>query len=272
MKKLTILSLGAGVQSSCMAIMAARGDITPMPDAAIFADTRAEPKEVMEYLEFLEGYLPFKIHRVSHKDGLTSEIKNVIENNKFLTVPFFSENYKKGSMTQLKRQCTADHKIKPIIRKCRELLGYKKGQTIKGVQVEQWIGISLDEIQRMKPSRTAWIENRWPLIDLRMKRHECLNWLESNGFPKPPRSACTYCPYKSDREWREMKLNDPDAWKEATAIDNLIRQGTRGRPEKLYAHKSGVALEDADFSTEEDRGQTTFFDSWNNDCEGMCGV
>jgi hypothetical protein len=42
---LTVLSLGAGVQSSTMALMAAKGEIIPMPDCAIFADTGAEPKQ-----------------------------------------------------------------------------------------------------------------------------------------------------------------------------------------------------------------------------------
>ena len=37
-KSLTIISLGAGVQSSAMALMAAKGEL-PMPDYCIFADT-----------------------------------------------------------------------------------------------------------------------------------------------------------------------------------------------------------------------------------------
>lgn len=47
------LSLGAGVQSSTMALMAAKGEITPMPDAAIFADTSAEPQAVYDWLDWL---------------------------------------------------------------------------------------------------------------------------------------------------------------------------------------------------------------------------
>lgn len=46
-----IISLGAGVQSSTMALMAAHGEITPMPDAAIFADTQAEPASVYKWLD-----------------------------------------------------------------------------------------------------------------------------------------------------------------------------------------------------------------------------
>jgi hypothetical protein len=37
---LRVISLGAGVQSTTMALMAARGEIAPMPDCAIFADTQ----------------------------------------------------------------------------------------------------------------------------------------------------------------------------------------------------------------------------------------
>src|SRR5688572_15714259 len=60
-----IISLGAGVQSSTMALMAAHGEITPMPDAAIFADTQAEPQSVYVWLDWLEKQLPFPVIRAS---------------------------------------------------------------------------------------------------------------------------------------------------------------------------------------------------------------
>jgi 3'-phosphoadenosine 5'-phosphosulfate sulfotransferase (PAPS reductase)/FAD synthetase len=59
------LSLGAGVQSSTLALMAARGEIGPMPKAAIFADTQAEPESVYRWLDWLEKQLPFPVHRVT---------------------------------------------------------------------------------------------------------------------------------------------------------------------------------------------------------------
>ena len=40
------ISLGAGVQSSVMALMASRGEIGPTPDCAVFADTQWEPESV----------------------------------------------------------------------------------------------------------------------------------------------------------------------------------------------------------------------------------
>lgn len=50
-----ILSLGAGVQSSTLALMAARGEVPGFPklDCAIFADTQDEPASVYRWLEWL---------------------------------------------------------------------------------------------------------------------------------------------------------------------------------------------------------------------------
>ena len=53
--KLRILSLGAGVQSSTMALMANEGAFGPLPDYAIFADTGWEPKKVYEHLDWLKS-------------------------------------------------------------------------------------------------------------------------------------------------------------------------------------------------------------------------
>ena len=53
MTMLRVLSLGAGVQSTTLALMAAHGEITPMPERAIFADTQAEPAAVYEHLRWL---------------------------------------------------------------------------------------------------------------------------------------------------------------------------------------------------------------------------
>ena len=56
-----VLSLGAGVQSSTLALMAAKGEVGPMPTAAIFADTQAEPASVYKWLDWLEAQLPFPV-------------------------------------------------------------------------------------------------------------------------------------------------------------------------------------------------------------------
>lgn len=99
----------------------------------------------------------------------------------------------------IRRQCTSDYKIVPIRRKVRELAGLTRRRSPKTALVEQWIGISLDEVLRMKPSFEGWQVNRWPLIERWMSRRDCLRWLEQHGYPLPPKSACIGCPFHSEQ-------------------------------------------------------------------------
>lgn len=256
-----VISLGAGVQSTTMALMAAHGEITPMPDCAIFADTGAEPQAVYDHLAWLmsPNVLPFPVHIVSG-GNLRDKIVQAMKGEARLDSrpPFFTE---KGG--PLNRQCTTKHKIDPIRRKVQELRD--------GADVEQWIGISIDEASRMKPARDPWSINRWPLIEQRISRIDCLAWIDKHHYPTPPKSACTFCPYRNTQHWRQMKANDPGSWRDAIEIDRLIRNGLPGerKQHRLFVHYSAKPLEDVDFSRPEDHGQIDLF---NNECEGMCGV
>lgn len=135
--------------------------------------------------------------------------------------------------------------------------------------VEQWIGISTDEIIRAKPSFEAWQVKRFPLIGMRMSRADCLAWLERHDYPLPPKSACIGCPFHADSRWRQIRDHDPDAWSDAIAVDRAIRTGVRGIRGEVFLHRSAVPLEQADLTTLADHGQ---LDPWMNECEGMCGV
>jgi len=271
---LRVLSLGAGVQSSTLALMAARGEIAP-PDCAIFADTGAEPGPVYKWLDYLETVLPYPVHRVMWKTGLLENIKESIAGARFAGAPFYTENEdfnRSDKEGQLRRQCTREFKIQAIKRKLRELLGAVKGERLagRGVLVRQYIGISLDEVTRMKPSRDRWIEHEWPLIDKRMTRWDCMRWLEAAGYPVPPKSSCTFCPYHSNTEWRWLRDNDPAGWQQALEVDAMIRGGVRGTKHALYLHDSMVPLAEVDLTTDIDRGQGEL--KFQNECEGMCGV
>lgn len=263
-----VISLGAGVQSSAMALMAAHGEITPMPVAAIFADTQAEPASVYRWLDWLEKKLPFPVHRVTagslEKRALT--MKTTKDGRRFTStdIPFYtlSASNQLGKIVQ--RGCTRDFKIHPISRITRKLAGIKRGQRTVGAI--KWIGISLDEVSRMKDSREPWEQARWPLIELRMNRQDCLHWMDRRGFPKPPRSACVFCPFHSDTEWRRLKTEEPDEFEKAVQFEKATSQNFHSTP---FLHRSCKPLLEVDFSTEEERGQ---LDMFNNECEGMCGV
>lgn len=266
-----VLSLGAGVQSSTLALMFADGRMQqPMPDAAIFADVGAEPAYVYTWLDWLETMLPFPVYRVMWKDGLTANIKDSIAGQRFAGAPFYTESDGKRE-GQLRRQCTREFKVQPITRKLREMVGLEPGQRAKkgAILATQYIGISYDEVSRMRPSRSPWIEHTWPLVELGMRRQDCLDWMKARGYPEPGRSACTYCPYHSDHEWYDLKSNHPDDFAEAAEMDQLIRGGVRGTEQKLYLHRKLKPIHEVRFDTAKAVGQADMF---NEDCEGMCGV
>lgn len=269
--RLRVLSLGAGVQSTTVALMAARGELGAQPDCAIFADTGAEPQAVYRHLEWLRSVLPFEVHIVSAGD-LRQELLDASAGvrGSWGRPPLFVRG-DDGQVGMTRRQCTQDYKLEPIIKKVRELIGLAPRQRgPKKPVVEQWIGISTDEIIRLKPSRHSYIQNRHPLIEARMSRQACLDWLHQRQYPRPPKSACTFCPYHSNEMWREMRDSDPTSWSDAVRVDGALRSGQhillKGTP---YLHRSCQPLDRVDFTRAEERcGQPSFLE----ECEGMCGV
>lgn len=267
---LRVLSLGAGWQSTTVALKVKEGEL-PAIDCAIFADTQSEPKAVYRHLEWLIGVLPFPVHVVT-VGSLRQEILDACEGIRgaWGRPPMYIRNGD-GSVGFTRRQCTQDYKLVPIFRKLRELAGVKpRSPGPKTPVVEQLIGISRDEAQRMKPAKFRWIRNSYPLVEAGITRWDCGVWLKNHGYPIPPKSACTFCPYHSDAMWRDIQRNDPESWADAVDLDRRIRNGKhhllKGVP---FLHSSCRPLEEVDFSNAEDRGQLSLFD---NECEGMCGV
>ena len=254
--ELTVLSLGAGVQSSVLALMAACGQIQPLPDYAIFADTGWEPQLVYDHVDWLESQLPFPIIRVSAGD-IRSDLlvgKNSTGQS-FSSVPLFVRSPNGAHSSIVKRQCTREYKLTPIERELRDLLGLAYRQPVPpGLFVELWIGISTDEAHfRMKPSRQRWIEHRWPLLETGISRSACVGWF-AERFPDRvlPRSACIGCPYHTDAEWQQMRDDDPASWDDAVFVDRALRQTDRAArfDGEVYLHKSLRPLGEIAFATQ----------------------
>ena len=72
---LTVISLGGGVQSSVMALMANEGAFDRIPDCAIFADTRWEPPSIYEHLTWLKDRLSFPLYVVDNGRSLRGDVK-----------------------------------------------------------------------------------------------------------------------------------------------------------------------------------------------------
>ena len=260
-----IISLGAGVQSSCMALMAARGEITPMPTACVFADTGDEPSSVYSWLDYLTPLLPFPVIKSDRGQSLSAHVYESIRLKKRVSnPPLFTAGLDGASEGLLTRDCTKDFKVTVIQRAVRQIMRERGAKS-----VVQWIGISLDEAVRMKPSRVKYSKHRWPLIEQRMNRNDCLRWMEKNGYGKPPRSACVYCPHHSNAEWRRLRDEEPEAWHRAVEFDARIRHGINKVRQPCFVHRDCKPLDQVDLSTDAERGQGLL---WGNECGGNCGL
>lgn len=262
---LRTLSLGAGVQSTTLALMAERGEI-PKPNAAIFADTQWEPKATYQHLDWLETQLSFPVRRVSAGNLRESILaKRNPTGGRYVSIPTYTVK-PTGEEGMGRRQCTAEFKLVPISREIRRLLGKPSPAYIPPEAVEVVIGISLDEVWRIKPARQKYMRNIYPLIDLRMTRRDCVGWLIRHGYPVPPKSSCIGCPYHGNATWAEMRQAAPKEWEDAVSVDRSLREGSnRGMVAAEFLHAARVPLSEADLGDET-------ADLFSNECAGVCAT
>ena len=120
---LTVISLGGGVQSSVMALMASQslpptrsgGAFDRVPDCAIFANTRWEPPSVYEHIDWLEGQLSFPLHVVDNGRSLRKDVKaltNHSASSRYVDIPVYLKGRDGGSDGIGRRQCTTNYKIR----------------------------------------------------------------------------------------------------------------------------------------------------------------
>lgn len=166
--ELNILSLGAGVQSATCYLLSECGVIPPF-DAAVFADTQAEPESVYNYISYLQKIGTTPIIKVS-QGNLAADI--IAAEKRFSSLPFyFIDDY--GKQNILRRQCTSDYKVIPVRRAVNKLLKEKALKRRSGI-VTMSIGISLEEQNRARFSPVNYIRYDYPLLDLKMTRADCL--------------------------------------------------------------------------------------------------
>ena len=272
---LTVLSLGGGVQSSVMALMAGERAFGRAPDCAIFADTRWEPPSVYEHVEWLRDRLGFPLYVVDNGRSLREDVKALTNHSgsrRYIDIPVYLKGRDGQGDGIGKRQCTTNYKVRPIRTKIRELLGLRPRQRVPaGTNVELWLGISTDEAIRMKDSRDRWMTNRYPLIEAGMSRRDCADWWAARYDRPLERSACVACPFQSRQRWVETKRRWPGLFAEAVEIDARLRGGL-DLQKAPYLHMLRLPLDEAVALDEAVLGSAGQADGFGNECEGHCGV
>lgn len=185
------------------------------------------------------------------------------------------------------RQCTKEYKVEVVERAIRrDVLGLEPRRPIpKDVRVVQVFGISAEERYRAARIRERIAERSWceepefPLLERAMTRADCLTWLKGRVPHGVPRSACVFCPYKSNAEWDRLQREDPAGWARAVEIDEAMRQPDAacgiGFKQKRYLHRTCLPLTQIDFRglAEKEAAAPKPLDLFSLLCgEGMCGV
>ena len=91
--------------------------------------------------------------------------------------------------------CTKEYKILPIRRYLRSI-GIDKA--IK------YLGYTFEERNRIKNNDILWIENKYPLIKMKMTRKDCQKYLLDNLGFVPLRSGCTICKYNKGIKFEKV--------------------------------------------------------------------
>lgn len=222
-------SYGGGVQSVAIAVLVVMGKL-PKPSIIAIADTGREAQETWEYTErYVDPMLRdvgCLIERVPH----TLATVDLYSRKGDILIPAFTS---KGKLPTF---CSVEWKRRVIRRYLRS----------KGViSCKTWLGMSVDEIKRVKPSDKIWQEYSWPLLfDLERSysRIDCIKLIKEMGLPEPPKSSCWMCPHRNNEQWLHLKNNFPQDWEHAVQLDAEIRQ--RDSEKSLYLHRSRIPLSD----------------------------
>lgn len=243
MSKPIVWSYGGGTQSIAIWRLIELGKL-PMPEMIIMADTSREARRTWRYNWaniFPRMYAAgANVHIASH-DLATVDLYREKDGKKSLLIPAFTQSGK------LPTFCSNEWKTRVVRRYLKNIYG-------KDFECVMWLGMSIDEIERLKHSDVKWIENAWPLAGmpvsqdygLRLTRSDCEQVVLDAGLPPPPKSACDICPHTTNDVWLDMKTNDPADFAEAIELDRIIR--ANDQQGGVWLHADRIPLDQVDFT------------------------
>lgn len=230
-----ILSCGAGMQSTALALMSCEKKmgkkdypLVPVYDAIIYCDLGKEPPWVYRQVEFIRKAcekcgIPFYILDTPLYDNY----KENFGKKRVSSIPFWTidENGKKAKMLRL---CTIDHKIAAIQKFCRlNLLGYHPHQRTRKEDLgahEMHIGFSAEESRRATESRHPMYVNRFPLIEMGLTRADNYKYIKEVWGLETRASACNICPFHRNYFFKHLRENHPADYQDVVSMDELLEK------------------------------------------------
>ncbi|AGG58080.1 hypothetical protein VPAG_00044 [Vibrio phage douglas 12A4] len=260
--RIQVFSSGMGTQSCGIAVMIYLG-ILPKPDLIVAADTGREASKAIEFnkkyiMPLMEEIgVPFII---PHKDSFPEcgRLYDLIDDSPTsksdVLLPTFIKDH--GGIGKAKGFCSSKWKTQTVHRAVNKFFG-KAVADKRGI--DQWIGMSSDEMKRVKFPVGKW-QKQYPLVEMMLDRAQVISISEQFGLPTPPRSSCYMCPNRGDAQWAELKRDDPEDFKKACDVEKYLHEEGY---EEHFLHKSCKPLGEVIFITDSDDNDET-------NCSGIC--
>lgn len=219
---LRVISSGGGVQSTALMVLAAQGRIDY--DTLVFANVGddSEAPATMRYLvghgrPYAEAHgLTFVETRRLDRHGapFATVREHVMSDRRSLVIPVRMANGSPGN-----RQCTPEWKIKVVTKWC-----IAHGATIEN-PAHVAVGFSTDEWARANRRTDSGVEVvEYPLLDLGLSRDDCAALIADAGLPVPPKSACSFCPFRLPSDFVRMAREDPDEFQRVAELEDRANE------------------------------------------------
>lgn len=261
-----ILSCGAGMQSTALALMSCANKLitqdkgkefnfkyneqVPIYDAILFCDLMLEPSWVYDQVRFIQvacewAGIPFYIIESNlYQDYLDNFGKSRVVSIPFWTVDEYGKNGK------MMRNCTLDYKISLMQKFIRsELLGYRKRQRARPEDLkahEMHLGFSKEEERRCKENPHKMFVNKFPLVEMNLTRADNYAYIKDVWGLDTKASACCFCPFHTNYFFEYIKENNKEEYEKTVEFDEMLEReqpNTKIRS-RLYISKSRKRIKD----------------------------
>jgi hypothetical protein len=189
------------------------------PDLIVIADTGREVASTWETLAKMRER-GFDIHVAPH----TLSRVDLYALNGDLLIPAYTR-----PAGRLGGFCSNEWKQRVVRR-------WLRAQGVKACDL--YMGISMDEAHRMKPSGLQWMRHVYPLLDLGVTRAQCIEAIRAVGWGVPPKSRCFMCPHQSPSEWAELPASE-----KARAVE--LEAAIQRKDSNVYLNNSRLPLPEA---------------------------
>lgn len=229
-----VFSYGGGVQSNAVLVLQATGELPNPYDAFVFSNVGkdSENPDTLDYVEHVAKPYALKhgLRFVEVSHPWDTILQRIYRTKRSVVIPLRMSGGKPAT-----RACTIDFKIR-IVNKWIAHQGAKWATV--------GIGYSLDEWKRMRDTLWHSVENgatlpfakrrEYPLIQARLRRHDCHTIISNAGLPDPPKSSCWFCPHRHINELRRVKRDDPGQFSRIVGIEDYINMKRVGSDPVRY--------------------------------------